>query len=169
MSTNKNLQHSEAAKKLKEVVEDIDICLFCTDLQNNDGLTARPMSSQKVDEEGNIWFFSDKNSDKNQEIAADSKVQLFYSDPSKSSFVVITGEANIVFDKQKVEEYWGSLLKTWFKEGKDDPNLSLIKVSPTKAYYWDVKGNQMVNFFKMLASVATGKTLVDAEEGELQV
>ena len=66
MSTNKNLQHSEAAKKLKELVEDIDICLFCTDLQNNDGLTARPMSSQKVDEEGNIWFFSDKNSDKNR-------------------------------------------------------------------------------------------------------
>jgi len=169
MSTSKNLQHSEAAKKLKELVEEIDICLFCTDLQNMEGLTARPMSSQKVDEEGNIWFFSDKNSDKNQEIAADSKVQLFYSDPSKSSFVVVTGEAQIVFDRQKTEEYWGALLKTWFKEGKDDPNLSLIKVSPTKAYYWDVAGNQMVNFFKMLASVATGKTLVDAEEGELQV
>ena len=169
MSTNKNLQRTVAAKKLKELVEDIDICLFCTDLQNTEGLTARPMSSQKVDEEGNIWFFSDKNSDKNHEIAADSKVQLFYSDPSKNSFVVITGDAQIVFDKQKVEEYWGSLLKTWFKEGKDDPDLSLIKVSPTKAYYWDVAGNRMVNFFKMLASVATGKTLIDAEEGELQV
>ena len=169
MSTNKNLQHSEAAKKMKELVEAIDLCLFCTDLQNSEGLTARPMSSQKVDEEGNIWFFSDKNSDKNREIAADSKVQLFYSDPANSSFVVISGNAQIVFDRQKTEEYWGSLLKTWFKGGKDDPNLSLIKVQPAKAYYWDVTGNKMVNFFKMLASVATGKTLVDAEEGELKV
>ena len=124
MSENKNLQHAEASQKMKELVEDIDICLFCTGLQNSDGLTARPMSSQKVDEEGNIWFFSDKNSDKNHEIATDPKVQLFYSDPSKSSFVVVTGEAEIVFDRQKTEEYWGSLLKTWFKEGKDDPNLS---------------------------------------------
>ena len=27
------------------------------------------------------------------------------------------------FDKQKIEELWSPLAKTWFKEGVDDPNI----------------------------------------------
>ena len=83
--------------------------------------------------------------------------------------MVVNGEASISFDRQKIEELWTPLVKTWFKGGKDDPNISLIKVSNINAYYWDTKGNRMINFFKMLASVATGTTLVEAEEGTLQV
>jgi general stress protein 26 len=68
-----------------------------------------------------------------------------------------------------VEELWSPLVKTWFKEGKDDPNISILKVTPTSAYYWDTEGNRMINFLKMIASVATGKTLVDAQEGNIRV
>ena len=63
-----NLQASEGTEKLKDLVENIDICLFCTNLKTGDGATTRPMSAQEVDEEGNLWFFSDINSDKNREI-----------------------------------------------------------------------------------------------------
>jgi len=37
------------------------------------------MATQEVDEEGNIWFMSDRSSDKNKEIDKDNKVQFFYS------------------------------------------------------------------------------------------
>ena len=55
------------------------------------------------------------------------------------------------------------------KEGKDDPNISVIKVKPTTAYYWDTDGNRMVNFFKMVASVATGTNLVTGDKGSLNI
>ncbi|MDB5277089.1 MAG: ral stress protein [Ferruginibacter sp.] len=168
MST-KNLASAEAIDKLKELIENIDICLFCTNLKTGDGATTRPMSTQEVDEEGNLWFFSDINSDKNREIKTDKRVQLFYSHPAKSSYVVVNGEAEIMVDRQKVDELWSPLVKTWFTEGKDDPNISILKVTPTSAYYWDTEGNRMINFFKMIASVATGKTLVDAQEGSINV
>jgi general stress protein 26 len=168
MST-KNLASLEAVDKLKELVETIDICLFCTNLKTGDGATTRPMSTQEVDEEGNLWFFSDINSDKNREIKNDKRVQLFYSSPGKNSYLVVNGDAEIVIDRKKVEELWSPLVKTWFKEGKDDPNISILKVVPTSAYYWDTEGNRMINFFKMIASVATGKTLVDAQEGNINV
>ncbi len=164
-----NLRNQEAIDKVKQLAKDIDICLFCTNIKVDEGESARPMSTQDADEEGNLWFFSDKKSIKNKEIENDKNVRLYYSHPSKSSYMVLNGEAEIIFDRQKVDEIWSPLVKTWFKEGKDDPNISLIKVTPKNAYYWDVEGNQMINFFKMIASVATGTTLVDAKEGTIKL
>jgi general stress protein 26 len=169
MDNTTNLKEYEGVEKLKELVDDIKICLFCTNLKGNDGEMYRPMAAQEVDNEGNIWFFSGIDSDKNRDIKDDKHVQLFFSDPSKSSYLVVNGEAEIVLDRDKVEQYWSPLVKTWFKEGKDDPNISLLKVFPKNTYYWDVNGNRMINFFKMVASVATGTNLVSSEQGTITV
>lgn len=167
MSNTNNLKAQEGIEKLKDLVEDIKICIFCTNLSTDDGSTCRPMSAQEVDDEGNLWFFSGIDSDKNTEVKKDKHVQLFFSDPSKNSYLVVNGVAEIVLDRDKIEEYWTPLVKTWFKDGKDDPNISLIKVIPNNSYYWDVDGNRMINFFKMIASVATGNNFVTAQEGTI--
>jgi general stress protein 26 len=169
MNNETNLHGKEAIDMVKKLVKEIHICLFCTSLQTDDGATARPMAAQEVDDEGNLWFFSDKHSDKNKEIEKDSAVQLFFSDPSKSAYLVLNGEAEIIMDYAIVEELWSPLVKTWFKEGKDDPNISIVKVTSRSAYYWDTEGNKMINFFKMIASIATGSRLVDAKEGALKL
>jgi general stress protein 26 len=96
-------------------------------------------------------------------------VQLFFSHPSKNSYLVVNGTAEIILDRAKTEELWTPIVKTWFKEGKDDPNISIIKVKPTTSYYWDTDGNQMINFIKMIASVAIGTNLVSGREGSLNV
>ena len=169
MNNPTNLHNEEGIKKLKGLVENIDICLFCTNLKTDDGSTCRPMSTQDVDDDGNLWFFSDINSDKNKEIRQNKNVQLFYSHPGISSYIVVNGDAEIIIDKNKTAEIWSPLVKVWFKGGKEDPNISIIKVNTHSAYYWDVEGNKMINFFKMIASVATGTTLVDAKEGNIKI
>ncbi len=169
MSDTIHLNGQEGVKKLKELVEEINTALFCTDLKTNDGSTCRPMQAQEVDKEGNVWFFSERNSEKNKQIEDDNDVQLFFSHPDKSCYLIVNGQAEIIIDRTKTEELWNPLVKTWFKEGKDDPTLSLIKVTPKNAYYWDTQGNKMINFMKMLASVATGKTLLNATEGSIEV
>ena len=60
----------------------------------------------------------------------------------------VFGKAEIVNDRSKIVELWAPMAKTWFKEGKDDPNISLIKVIPEDAYYWDTKNNKMVSLIK---------------------
>jgi general stress protein 26 len=169
MSDINNLNDKVAIEKLKELAESIGICLFCTNLKTNDGATCRPMGVQQVCEQGNIWFFSEVNSDKNKEIKEDKQVQLFFAHPGKSSYMVVNGEAEIIMDKKKIEELWTPMVAAWFKDGKDSPNLSIIKVKPTTAYYWDTTGNKMINFFKLLASAATGTNLVGGVEGKLNV
>jgi general stress protein 26 len=127
------------------------------------------MSAIKVCDEGSIWFFSEKSNDKNKAIATDKAVQLFFSHPGKSSYLVLNGEAEIILDKTIIEELWTPVAKIWFKEGKDDPNISIIKVTPSTAYYWDNDGNRMINFLKMVASVVTGTNLITGKEGSITV
>lgn len=169
MNDQQILQNKEAIRKLKDLATEINICLFCNGTGMEIPPSCRPMATSGVDDDGNIWFFSPRDSEKNREIQMNPNVRLFYSHPGKSSFLIISGKADISYDRATIEELWSPLDKTWFKDGVDDPTISLIRVRPTDAHFWDTKGNQFVNFFKMVASVATGTTLVEGEEGRILV
>jgi general stress protein 26 len=155
MGNTKNLISSEAIEKIKELAESANTCHFVTGLSQSP-LSSRPMATQKVDEDGSLWFMSDK-------------VQLFYSNQSNSEYLSIFGEAEILFDKDLVDEMWKPIAKAWFTEGKDDPAISLIKVTPREGYYWDTKNNKMVALIKIAAAVVTGKIMDDGVEGSLKV
>lgn len=149
METITNLHSREGVEKLKELVGEINMCLFCTNLRTDNGSTCRPMSAQQTDEDGNIWFFSEVESDKNKEIQENKNVQLFFAHPDKSSYLVVNGHAEVIIDKTKTEELlWSPLLKTWFRKGKDDLSIAILKVNTQSAYYWDTDGNKMIDFLK---------------------
>lgn len=48
MDDKKNLTAQAGVEKLKELVDSIRICLFCTNLKTDDGSTTRPMSLKKL-------------------------------------------------------------------------------------------------------------------------
>jgi len=169
MGDVKNLRADNAVQKIKEIAKDANICIFVTHLSNLP-LDGRPMATQEVDENGNIWFMSDRNSDKNRQIENDDQVQLFYSHTSKYEYLSVFGKAEIVDDRSKIEELWTPMAKTWFKEGKDDPNISLIKVIPDDAYYWDTKNNKMVSLIKFaMGAIGLNPKNDGGVEGRLKV
>lgn len=127
------------------------------------------MSVQQVDDSGNLWFLSADDSHKNQELANDSGVQLFFQGSAHSDFLTVSGEATITRDKEKIEELWEPIVKTWFTEGVDDPRITAIKFAPKSGFYWDTKHGTAVAGVKMLIGAAIGKTLDDSIEGELRV
>ena len=164
----KNLQRNEAVAKIQELVKHNGICMFTSSI-GEVPLQTRPMSTQEVDDDGNFWFFSSKESHKNSELGDDPRVQLLYANTSQSEFLTVYGKATILQDRKKIEEMWSPIVKAWFQEGKDDPDLTLIKVVPESAYYWDSKDNKMISLLKIAASAISGKTMDIGVEGTLQV
>lgn len=162
----KNLKREDANKKIKQLVDDADICLFTTDLTRLP-LKTRPMSRQRVDEDGTIWFFSDKDSDKNDDIKKDDRVQLFYSNQKNMEYLSLYGTATIIQDAAKAKELWSAPAKIWFNDA-DDPNLTIIKVTPEDGYYWDTKNGKLVSLFKMAVGLITGKELDGSVEGKIK-
>jgi general stress protein 26 len=164
----KNLYGAEALKKVQDLVEAENVCLFASNLSEKP-ITVRPMSTLKVDELGNMWFFSAKNSQKNKNIQADPAVQLLYSNHSCSEYLSIYGKAQVITDKEMIKIFWTSFAKAWFHGGVEDPAISLIMVTPEKAYYWDTKHGKIVSAMKILASSITGMTADESTEGELRI
>ena len=165
MGDVKNLTSEEAKMKIKDLAEGIQTCMFCTYVDQK--LDARPMSTQQVDEDGCMWFLSDKGSNKNREIKLNNKVELLYASGNEK-FLKIEGRALISDDKEKIKELWTPIAKIWFTEGVDDPRISVIKVTPADGYYWDTKHGKMVEVAIMAAALLTGKTMDDGIEGRLK-
>lgn len=165
----KNLQNEQALQKLKELVKDIGICMFITSNRGEAETHTRPMATVDVEEDGTLWFYSDIRSIKVEEITQEHQVHLVYAHPGKDSFLDLWGTASVTQDKKLIKEKWTPMVKVYFSNGADDPNLALLKVTPQDAYYWDVKAGKMVYFLKAAASIVSGKRLAKGEEGKLNV
>ena len=164
-----DLAGSDAVERMKQLAKQASTCFFCTRFRAGQAISTRPMAVQKIDDSGSLWFLSSADSHKNQELAAESKVQLMFQGSAHSDFMTLFGEAFVTKDKAKIKELWEPILKTWFTEGVDDPRITVIEVRPQEGYYWDTKHNRAVAFAKMAVGAAIGKTLDDSIEGTLRV
>jgi len=164
---HQDLIGEEAAAKIKELAKDANTCFFCTAMSEGKPMNVRPMSIQKVDDEGNFWFLSANDSHKNADIKSDTHVHLLFQGSKYSNFLSIYGTASISSDKETIKELWEPILKTWFTEGVDDPRITVIKVETKEGYYWDNKHGNAVAFAKQLIGAAIGKTMDDSIEGNL--
>jgi len=154
MGTTENLNNQEAIQKLKELAESARVCMFCTDLDQHP-IASRPMSIKEVDEEGNLWFISSADSNKNEEIQHYKYVQLFFANTGASEFLSVYGQAFIYTDRATIEDKWSPMANAWF-DGKDDPNVTIIRVTPEDTKYWDTQDGKMITLLKIATSTLTG-------------
>lgn len=164
-----DLQGGEAVQKIKEMVKGAENCWFCSAIATGESNGDRPMNVRQVDDEGNLWFLSASDSRKNQELAVNPAVKLYFQGSKHSDFMQLNGQATITRDKEKIKELWSPLVQTWFTEGMDDPRITVIQVTPTEGYYWDTKHGNAVAGVKMMIGALIRKTLDDSVEGTLDV
>lgn len=153
--------------KLKEMIKDIDLCMLTTVDESND-LHSRPMSlNSDVDENGDLWFFTSSNSHKASEIERTPNVNVSFIDTRKQHYVSISGMAELVRDRQKIKELWKPVLKAWFPDGPDQPDVALLKVNVRKAEYWDGPSSTIAQAISFVSAIVTGKQVELGENKKL--
>ena len=167
MSTE-NLSNKDGVEKLKKLVDDIDICMFCSAIKDG-RLHAVPMSRQEVDDAGVIWFLGSAESDTCKNIEADNRVQLQFANTSAYSFLAVSGVATVTRDKDRIEKYWNKLVEAWFEQGVDDPKIRVISVTPQNSHYWDTKDGKLFTMVKIATAAITGKDMDTGREGKIDV
>ncbi len=110
--TRQDLIGEEAIAKIKQLIEKAQTCFFCTEKSTSESTGARPMSVQQVDDAGNIWFLSADDSHKNDELAANPHVTLYFQGSAHSDFLTVSGSATVTRDKAKIKELWEPIVKT---------------------------------------------------------
>ena len=156
--TPQNLTQEQMIAKVAELIKDINVAMLTTEAE--DGLLhSRPMATQKTEFDGTLWFFTGLSTGKISELDWNPEVNVSYAEPSHSRYVSVSGTAEIVNDRAKMEELWSDIYKAWFPQGLDDPDVCLMKVEVTFAEYWDVPSGKMVQVFGFLKALATGERL----------
>jgi general stress protein 26 len=162
--SNSNMSNSndDTLEALGKRIRDIRSAMLTT-LDDNGLPWSRPMITREMDEEGNLWFFTKRDSIKVQNIVKNNRVNVAYAKPDDALYVSVTGVATVVDDMEKKRTLWNPFVKAWFPDGLDDPDLVLLKISPERAEYWEgpsTKIGRAVSIVAKLASsgkISTGK------------
>lgn len=148
-----NLIKQEEMETLRELIKGIDIAMLTT--LTEEGLISRPMKTQEVEFDGNLWFFTKKETDKYKEILNDQEVNVSYVG---KSYVSVRGRAEIVEDLDKKKELWSKTYEKVLQTSYDDSDIVLIKVKAEAAEYWETG-----NLTKRIAFLYKRMTGKDAE------
>ncbi|MBN6205863.1 pyridoxamine 5'-phosphate oxidase family protein [Ralstonia pickettii] len=154
-----NMIKQEEIETLRELIKGVDTAMLTT--LTEEGLISRPMKTQEVEFDGDLWFFTKKETKKYKEILHDQDVNVAYAG---KSYVSVRGKAEIVEDLEKKKELWSKAYEKFLQTSYDDPNLILIKVKAEAAEYWETG-----NFTKKIAFLynrMTGKSSESANVNE---
>ncbi len=127
-------------------------------------LTSRPMTTVQKQFDGTLWFFTSRSSPPAQAVEKNAEVGLQYVDPGQDKYVSLSGEARIERDRVRMQGLWSPMVKAWYPEGLDDPDLVMLRIDVYKAEYWDVKESKPVQLYKMARAAITGNPPLDLGE-----
>jgi general stress protein 26 len=133
--------HSEAGDltKLREMIRDIRIALLTT-VDGEGRFHTRPVETLDFDGNEALWFFTDRASPKADEVRRDVRVSLGYADPSKHSYVAVSGTGTVFHDPAKARELWTIEQRAYYPDGPEDSRLALLRVQIERAEYWIAPG-----------------------------
>lgn len=161
-------------RKFCDLLGKFDTGMLITHAGNNN-LHGRPMAVAQLEEfpQGcDLWFVTSYDTPKMDEIRSNSQVLVTFQNRN-DQFLSLSGRAELVRDRQKVDELWQEPFKVWFPEGKDDPNLVLIQVHASQGEYWDNGGLNKISFlFEAMKAYTTGDTpnvKEGAQHGKVQL
>jgi general stress protein 26 len=147
---------ADALKKLGGMIEDIKFAMLTT-VHEGGALHSRPMATQQQEFDGDLWFFTKADSEKVKDSQRDQHVNVSYANPDDQRYISVSGTAQLVRDRNKIEELWNPIYKAWFPKGLEDPEIVLLKVSVDGAEYWDTPSGKMVQLIGYVKSIATGE------------
>ena len=141
-------------RKLLQMMKKIDFCMLTT-IAEDGSLHSRPMSiNGEVESNGNFWFFTYGDSHKVLEAQKHPQVSVTFSDLGNHNYVALSGKAQLVRDKKKIEELWKPELKAWFPDGTDTEDIALLYIKANKAEYWDAPSSVVAHTVALFQTLA---------------
>jgi general stress protein 26 len=134
-----------------ELMEKIGFCMLST--VSGEDIRARPMAAHVEPIENAIYFLTDVNSHKDDEIEKRHNVGLSFSDTKGQKYVSVTGWAEVSNDRERIAELFSTPARAWW-DNAEDPDIRVLTVTPRYAEYWDSPGT-VVSYVKMLAAAVS--------------
>ncbi|MBA3525415.1 MAG: pyridoxamine 5'-phosphate oxidase family protein [Pseudomonadota bacterium] len=104
-------------------------------LQGVDDALTRPMTAQ-IDN-GTIYFFAAHSEELVKGLQRSDRAVSTFASKGHTFFASIHGKLALSNDREVIERLWNPMIAAWYKEGKDDPNLALLRFDAGSADVWE--------------------------------
>jgi general stress protein 26 len=85
---------------------------------------------------GTIYFFGAKSEAIVEGLSQSNRVVCTYVAKGHDLFAHIHGTLETVNDRALVDRLWNPFVASWYKDGKEDPDLQLLRFDTEKAEIW---------------------------------
>jgi general stress protein 26 len=167
MSEENGSSRQDDIEKLWELIKTVKVGMLTTVSGDNGELRSRPMATQEVEFDGDLWFMTNIESHKTHEIDRDHHVNISYVDTSNNRYISVSGTARVIQDQKKIKSLWSPLYKAWFPKGVDDPAIALLRVQVDAAEYWDGPSSTIIQLVGFVKALATGQPYEGAEHEKI--
>jgi general stress protein 26 len=147
------------------LIDKIKICMLAT--RASEGIRARPMSAIVRASENAIYFLTDAEGHKDDEIGHNGAVCLVFAKPDSGKFLSLNGQARVLDDRALVRDLWSITAEAWW-EGPGDPSIRVIEVTPEQAEFWEGPHGLIATIQMVIAaSTATPPVMGDQRKVDL--
>ena len=154
---------NEASRKhLDDLIASFATAMLVTRSQDG-AMRARPLTVAGHEPGGQVYFSTNVDSPKVDEIEDDAHVVVTFQSAHK--YASLSGTARLSRDRSLIERLWKESWKVWFPAGKEDPALAILIVSPAAAEYWDQTGLAGMRYvLRALKAFAIGTKPIDGAD-----
>ena len=97
----------------------------------------RPMTAQLRGSDGPIFFFTSRDNTLVQNLRADSRAIGTFTSKDHDLFASVHGRLSLDNDPDVIDELWNPFVAAWYEEGRDDPELALLRFDADRAEIWE--------------------------------
>ena len=115
-----------------------------------------PMSHYTDRKVGVLWFITAKDTDLARSVASGPQDAMHVvSDGGQGLYARIHGTLSLSDNRAKLDEIWNAVASSWFEDGKQDPDVQLLRLDLTEAEVW-ATGGSMAFLYQIAKSKITG-------------
>lgn len=105
-------------------------------LADEDGGHAQPMTALFEGKDGPLYFFAHRHSPLVQASEQPRPAVFHYAGPRHELYACVHGEVAVRDDRTMLERFWCADVARWYPGGQHDPDLALLRFTPSSARIW---------------------------------
>jgi general stress protein 26 len=125
----------------------------------------QPMTA-KFDEDlpNRLYFYTNRQNRLVQALSATHDAVVSFSAKGHDLFACVHGKLSVDNDRAVIDRFWDRVVAAWYENGKDDPDLTLLRFDMGAAQIWSAGTG---DFLHWMAASLTGGSAEEASRGDV--
>jgi general stress protein 26 len=145
-------------QEMRKLLATFDTVMLVT-ISSEGDMRGRAMAVQDLDalHDCDLWFVTSDESAKIKEIETDPRCCVTAYRASDGANLSISAHVRKSRDRAEIRRLWKDDWTAWFQKGPEDPSIVILKLTVSRAEYWEQRGGRLRILYELAKAYVTGE------------